>query len=181
MSKKEKLPYLSAARRKMISHLLAHQIPKSQIAKRLRVGQSTLYRWCNEDPELEEAAKKLAEQKYQQAIERLDEIAFETAIKPTAETQLKALLRIIEGYEADARRQAGQVTKDGMVVVLLNICRVLVDMPEARMRILAAFSESRDEAGISDIGSGLVPSAAPENEPHGAGPMAKERSEDHDT
>ena len=176
-----KLPYLSNARRKLITQYLAHQIPKAQICRLLRICPSSLYLWLREDKDLAEAVKKLSEQKYEDAMARLDEIAFERSIKPTAETQLKALLRIVDGYEAKVRRESGQITRDGAAIALMGICKVLVDMPEARMRILAAYSESRDEAGIGDVGSGVVPPSTLEGEFNSAGSVAEERGEDHDS
>lgn len=171
---------LTQPRKQFIIEALARRYSKSAIAKRLSINECTLYEWIRQNPEIKDAADKREEAIYERAIAEIDDIAFAKNVKPTAETKFKALSLIIDKFQDKARREDGEMTVAGAQLMVMNIAKRLLEYPEIRKIILEDFSDARDEIGLGDGRSGLVPSPTIEGELAGAGSMADERIEDND-
>lgn len=141
---------LTEARRNVIIKMLAHGQSKRAIGIVVGVHERTIGRWLKRHPSLKEAAAEQQAVNYHRAIERLDEIAFDTKVKPTAETQFKALVRIADKFEAEARRKDGELSTDRAEEMVRHVASVLLEFPEAREKVLEAFPDAPDEIALGD-------------------------------
>lgn len=151
---------LTEARRKLIINMLAHGQSKRAIGLVVGVHERTNGRWLHRYPSLQEAAAEQQAVNYHRAIERLDEIAFDTKIKPTADTQYKALMRIIDDYEEKQRRKSGEFTADGMNILIMHLGQLLLKFPEARDEFIKITADARSAGLIGDGSSGLASSSS---------------------
>lgn len=147
---------LNDYRRKMIVAKLAFGTPRTEIAKALGVHQSTLRAWIRSDPQLKEQADKMRVELYERALEEHEAMAFGKA-ELTSPVKMQALLRIINSYEDDQRRLAGEITVDGVHLLMMQVCAILVDMPDAKQKVIHAYRDARNQIDDAASGSGDVP------------------------
>lgn len=135
---------LTNAQRNIIIVMLAEGKTRVEIAERLGKDDSTVRFWIRCDPGLKEAADELLVDVYEKCVERLYDNALAN-VNPTAETQHKAMMEIINRYEESQRRAAGEITLDGANVLLMQVCAILVDMPEAKRKVIHAYRDARSK------------------------------------
>ena len=117
---------------------------QTHIARELCVNVRTVRRWIADDPQLAEAIQEAKQDLRMRLEDRQAQIALGT-IKSTPEVSYRALCRILDRMDEDERRSSGEVTMNGARMVLMEMCKAVHDMPEARARIREVYERSRRE------------------------------------
>jgi len=135
---------LTDYRKRLVVQKLATNVPKTHIAREIGVNVATIRRWLLKDPDLVEAVTE-AKKDLRVRLEDHEQQLALGLIPSTPEVSYKALRAILDRFEAEDRHRAGETSAKGLNYVMMEICRTLYDMPEARARILEVYRRTRRE------------------------------------
>lgn len=158
---------LTDARREMIIIMLAGNVRKVDIAKRLNIHEVTLHRWLREDPDIKKQADDLELATIQRLQDELLGVAF-AKTEITSASKMQAITRLLDGHEEKVRRQSGEVNQTDVTLSIMHVCKILVHMPEAKEAILNAYRESIRSDHSGDTGPDDLPPKLPDGSDTGA-------------